>query len=246
MTAAPFSDAEFPAAAAALAHAADDLFAVLEILAGRFVDVWTQVTGPNASKEFVTADIAELQPDVFAAIDGNPAFESAGFVLVEGLVADSSRCLEWWHRAFSGDHDQIAFNLEPGTTDCYDYYSMEWFAAAVNGGRRFVSGPLIDLPCADVYILTFSQPIVADGRLLGVAGADVAVSRFEHRILPPLRTLPRPTLLVNDERRVIASNDAMFTTGEKLPHRPGADNSWTHVLPVTPDLGWLLASGHTA
>ena len=230
-------------AAASLANAAHELFGVLEGLANRFVEVWGRSVGRSQSAEFLTTDIAALRTDVFAAIDANPAFESAGFVLVEGVVADSRRCLEWWHREPSGDHDRINFNLEPGTPDCYDYYTKEWFAAAVSGGHRFVSGPLIDLPCADVYILTFSQPIVTGGRLLGVAGADVAVSRFEHRILPPLRTLPRPTLLVNSERRVIASNDARFTTGEKLPTLPGADDSWAMVQPVTPDLGWLLASG---
>ncbi len=230
-------------AAAALANAANELFGVLETLAHRFVEVWCDVTGGDASAEFFTGDIAALRSEVFAAIDANPAFESAGFVLVEGVVADGPRCLEWWHRERSGEHDRISFNLEPGTPDCYDYYDKEWFAAAVADGRRFVSGPLIDLPCADVYILTFSQPIVANGRLLGVAGADVAVSRFEHRFLPPLRTLPRPSLLVNSERRVIASNDAAFTTGEKLQTLPGVDGSWVSVQPVTPDLGWLLASG---
>ena len=230
--------------AAALAQAANDLFGVLEALSVRFVEVWSSITGDPQPSEFLTSDIAALRPDVFAAIDANPAIESAGFVLVEGVVADGPRCLEWWHREPSGDHDRIGFNLEPGTPDCYDYYNKEWFAAAVSGGSRFVSGPLIDLPCADVYILTFSQPVMANGRLLGVAGADVAVSRFEHRILPPLRNLPRPSLLVNSERRVIASNDARFTTGEKLPTLPGVDDSWTTVQPVTPDLGWVLASGH--
>lgn len=240
MTATPLEDAT-----RLLAHAADDLFGELEQLAQRFVDVWSDADATRRT-EFVTSDISRLQADVFRAIDANSAFESAGFALVEGVVADAARSLEWWHREPSGKHERISFSLEPGTPDCYDYYAKEWFTAAVNEGRRFVSGPLIDLPCADVYILTFSQPMVASGRLLGVAGADVAVSRLENQILPPLRNLPRPSLLVNSERRVIASNDATFTTGEKLPTLPSTDDSWTTVRPITPDLGWLLASGQSS
>jgi hypothetical protein len=45
---------------------------------------------------------------------------------------------------------------------------------------------------------------------------------------------------------VIASNVARFTTGEKLPTRPGTDGSWLTVRPVTADLGWLLGIGHNA
>ena len=112
--------------------------------------------------------------------------------------------------------------------------------------RRFVSGPLIDLPCADVYIMTFSSPVVIDDQLLGVAGADVAVARFESHIVPPLRRLEVEAVLVNRERRVIASNDARFTTGEKLPSVPGSDDPWHTVLPVTDDLGWLLAADPSA
>ena len=119
---------------------------------------------------------------------------------------------------------------------------MEWFLAAIIERRRFASGPKIDLPCADVYIITFAHPVVADGEVLGVSAADVALSRFESKVRPPLQRLPAPAVLVNSERRVITSNDPRWATGEKLRELPVADEpEWQMVVPVTDDLGWLLA-----
>ena len=91
-------------------------------------------------------------------------------------------------------------------------------------------------------MLTCATPVVVDDRFLGVAGADVVLGRFEDELLPPLLDLAEPAVLVNAERRVIASNDARWTTGEKLKTMPavGADGWWS-TAPVTDDLGWLLA-----
>lgn len=226
-------------AAASIAAAVADVFRALEQLGDRLAVAWR--AADDAGHSFDTGDLAGLQIDVFAMLDEQPSFESGGFVLAETTLADRRRHLDWWHRNESAGFDFLVLNLDPDTADCYDYYAMEWFAAAIDGHRRFVSGPLIDLPCADVYIMTFSSPIVTGGRVLGVAGADVAVSRFEDRIVPALRTLPQQAVLVNRERRVIASNGATHTTGEKLPAMPADDDGWRVVVPITDDLGWTLA-----
>ena len=178
-------------------------------------------------------------------------FDSAGYVMSETALAGARRHLEWWHRGPDRTFQPLILDVEPGGPDCYDYYTMEWFFAAIAERRRFVSGPLIDLPCADVCIMTFTEPVIvgpgpADGTgsgdVLGVAGADVALSRFESLILPPLRRVAAPAVLVNRQRRVITSNDARWISGEKLPSAPrrGGDE-WQAVEPVTGDLGWVLA-----
>ncbi|MEO6652225.1 MAG: cache domain-containing protein [Ilumatobacteraceae bacterium] len=225
-----------------LATAADEIFETLDELGNALAGAWHART--HAGNAYATSDLAALQPEVFDVLDRHPAFNSAGFVLAEGTLDDRARHLDWWHRTTTDRYEFLVLNLDPGTIDCYDYYAMEWFDAAVSEHRRFVSGPLIDLPCADVYIMTFSSPIIVDEVVLGVAGADVSVALFESRIMPPLRTLAVDALLVNRERRVIASNVATFTTGEKLPTRPGADDTWRTVVPVTDDLGWILCVGH--
>lgn len=230
---------------AAIADATGNVFASLVTMGAALEQAWSAAS--DEGDRYETADLADLQHAVFDTLDRNPAFESAGYVLAEGTLSDRRRHLDWWHRNGTDDYEFLLLNLDVDAPDCYDYYSMEWFRAAVDDGHRFVSGPLIDLPCADVYIMTFSHPIVAQhqgaARLLGIAGADVAVSRFEPHIMPALRELPIEAVLVNRERRVIASNDAAYTTGEKLPTLPGSDQSWHTVVPVTDDLGWLLAVG---
>src|SRR4029079_4464198 len=135
------------------------------------------------------------------------------------------RPLECWHGGPDHTFQPLILDVEPGAPDRYDYYAMEWFFAALTERRRFCSGLLIDLPCADVCIMTFTEPVIvgpdpAGGMVLGVAGADVALSRFESLSLPPLRRVAAPAVLVNRQRRVITSNDARWISGEKLPAAP--------------------------
>lgn len=224
---------------ALLTAAIDEIFTTLSGLGDAFVREWSQRTARHG--RYDTSDLTHLQTTIFEALDTQPAFESAGYVLAEGTLADRDRHLDWWHRTPGGGFEFLLLNLDRDAPDCYDYYAMEWFVAALDGHRRFASGPLIDLPCADVYILTCSRPMVVDGRLLGIAGADVALARIESRIVPVLRRLGRTAVLVNAERRVIASNDAAYATGEKLPSAPVDDPRWSTVERVTDDLGWLLA-----
>lgn len=228
--------------AEALVAAADDVFAVLALLGEPLADAWTTSAGP-LDQRTVTA----LTPHVFRQLDTQPTFESAGYVFAETALADRRRHLEWWHRVKPDAYEPLLLELDPDAIDAYDYYSMDWFLAALVDQRRFVSGPLIDLPCADVCIMTFSSPVVVDGELLGIAGADVSLARLEGRLLPPLRRLGTPAVLMNRDRRVISSNDARWTTGEKLaPIVTGPDQPWRACVPVTDDLGWSLAvaNGH--
>ena len=59
---------------------------------------------------------------------------------------------------------------------------------------------------------------------------------------PARQRIPAPAVLVNSGRRVIASNDPAWTTGERLRELPvAAGPDWQAVVTVTDDLGWLLA-----
>jgi hypothetical protein len=219
-----------------VAAAADAIFAGLATMAEAMLDAWDE------NRRFSAAGIAALRPHIFEQLDRHAAYDSAGYVMSEPALADDPRHLEWWHRAPHRSYQPLILAVEPGAPDCYDYYTMEWFLAALVEQRRFASGPKIDLPCADVYIITFAFPVVADGAVLGVSAADVALSRFESKVRPPLQRLPAPAVLVNSERRVITSNDPAWTPGEKLRELPDADEpQWQVVRPVTPDLGWVLA-----
>jgi hypothetical protein len=234
------SPAEIARCADDLAAAADEVFDSLVGLGEPLAQAWNEAGGGIDQQR-----IASLAPHIFEHLDRQPTFESAGYVFAEPALAERRRHLEWWNRLGPGSYAPLLLELDPNANDAYDYYAMEWFLAALTDHRRFVSGPLIDLPCADVCIMTFSSPVVVSGDLIGIAGADVSLARLESRLLPPLRRIGEPAVLMNRDRRVISSNDPRWTTGEKLrPLVIGPDQPWRASVPVTDDLGWTLAVSH--
>lgn len=242
--------AEVAACVGELDQAIGSVFDGLRAMAAAMEQAWSAGLRP-----FTPDDVMRFQGEIFDQLDAHRVFDSAGYVMTEQALAGVRRHLEWWHRGAAGSarstvpatFEPLILNVEPGSTDCYDYYAKEWFFVATGEQRRCIAGPLIDLDCADVCVMTFSDPVVASGAdgapiVLGVAAADVALSRFESMILPPLRRIAAPAVLVNSQRRVITSNDATWISGEKLPSVPASgDADWQAVLPVTGDLGWTLA-----
>ena len=228
----------------ALEGVVERLFDPLRMLSSRLERAWNERL---VSREFSTADLVECQRDIFDVLDRVPEYDSAGYVLKVGLLADAHRYLEWWRRSERSSYQPLILNLDPDSPDHYDYDAMEWFGAARDRASRFVSGPLIDLPCAEAHIMTFSQPVRVDDRFLGISGADVAMSRLESSIVPPLSSVGVPAVLVNGSRRVIASGGARWASGDKLRTMPTVDSGdWQAVLPVTTDLGWMLAVQQSA
>lgn len=226
--------------ARALSDVVETIFRVLDGLAEGLSAEWRRAA--SAQEPFTTSNLTVLQPLIFSALDRRAEFDSAGYVLEGAVLADRHRYLEWWHRSDGASFQPLILNLDPASPDHYDYYSMEWFLAARDHHRRFVSGPLIDLPCAEAHIMTFSLPVVADGVFVGIAGADVAMARLELLTVPPMLRLPAPSVLVNSSRRVIAASDARWAPGDKLRSVPSGDEpDWQAVVPVTSDLGWVLA-----
>lgn len=242
--------AEVDACVADLDAAIGSVFDGLRAMAKAMEDAWLAGLRP-----LTPDDVTGFQSNIFEQLDAHRVFDSAGYVLSENALSGARRHLEWWHRGETspagsvptGTFQPLILDVEPGAPGGYDYYAKEWFFAALGGKRRFISGPLIDLACADVCVMTFSDPIIVGGpdgesEVIGVAAADVALSRFESMILPPLRRLAAPAVLVNSQRRVITSNDAAWISGEKLPVAPApGDREWQAVHPVTGDLGWTLA-----
>ncbi|MFN8022889.1 MAG: cache domain-containing protein [Acidimicrobiales bacterium] len=219
-----------------LVAATDAVFAALEQMARPLAAAWTG--GP---RPLTTAHLTSLQTHVVDSMMAHSTFNGAGYVLAEPALADRPRYLEWWSRTPEG-FEPLVLNLDPEAPDYYDYYGKDWFAAGLLHQQRCAAGPLIDLPCSNVCILTCSTPVVVDGVFVGIAGADVALAKLEPSLLPPMRRLGAPAVLINAERRVILSNDARWTTGERVAAFDGDDEaSWQDIVEVTADLGWRLA-----
>lgn len=141
-----------------------------------------------------------------------------GLVVAPRPEAGLAQRLEWWQV----DPDGAAVHtlepdLRPMSLGYYDYTTTEWYDVPRRTGRRHAFGPHVDVHGTGRYVLTLTEPVVASGEFVGVAGADVPVRRFEAHLLRALGPLPVPFLLLNDEDRVVLSTAPRFLVGTLLP-----------------------------
>lgn len=148
--------------------------------------------------------------------------QGMGFVADPSLFSSEPYFLSWWvvddrRRIVPAVHD-----TDPSHESFYEYSDLDWFAGPKAGRASVVSGPCVDYGCTNDYTLTVAAAALAGGRFVGVAGADVPVSLVERFLHSALRVVPAPCLLVNAERRIIASNCATMPPGAIAPAEPGS------------------------
>lgn len=144
-----------------------------------------------------------------------------GFVAAPFVVDGRERYMAWWQR----NHERVArlrLNFDPTSIDVYDYLQMDWYQLAQRGQARVAYGPYVDYSGSDLYTITATIPVVADGAFLGVAGADLSVGDVERALIEVLRQTPQDAVVVNTERRVIAANTPRWIVGSLLPSMPQA------------------------
>jgi hypothetical protein len=181
-------------------------------------------------------DIDGLRPPLRELLAGDPAVVGLGMIFVPGLLPERGLGLEWWQ----SEPDlpaptRLEVDLRADSLDFYDYPAAEWFVLPQQTGERHVAGPYVDVHGTDRYLLTFTEPVVADGTFLGVAGADVPVARFETLVLQGLAELPVDIVVIAEEGRVVLSTWSRRLTGELLPAAAAPDRL------SLPGLPWQLA-----
>ena len=144
----------------------------------------------------------------------------AGFVAAPGALSDAEHWLEWWTRGDVVDGgvrvERLAVVTDPAAPDFRDWTTLPWYAVPQQTGERHVTGPYVDYLCTDDYTLTFTVPVLVDGRFVGVAGADVYARTMERRLAGALREVPEPAAIVNAQGRVVAGNEDAPVTGDLL------------------------------
>ncbi len=185
------------------------------------------------------ADVGALAPALrrLLARPGQLAV-GIGVILEPGLLATHPLRLEWWQRrSTQSAPTSLEVDLHPDSLTFYDYADTEWFAVPRSTGRRHVVGPYVDVHGTDDYLLTLTVPVTVDGCFLGVAGADVPMSRFEDVVLGRLLQAG-DTVVVNDEGRVVFSTTSRWLTGSlseddgSWPSTPLTQVPWRVVRPV--------------
>ncbi|MGY1774175.1 cache domain-containing protein [Blastococcus sp. SYSU D00813] len=144
--------------------------------------------------------------------------------------------LEWWQVDPGSDRlRRLEPDLRPTSLGYYDYTTAEWFDVPCRTGRRHVVGPHVDVYGTGRYVLTLTEPVVAAGEFVGVAGVDVSVHRFERHLLGRLGRLPVPFVVLDGQGRVVLSTAPRWLVGD-LPPAGAA------VLAATPVSGapWRL------
>lgn len=161
-------------------------------------------------------DLGELQETVKRLLsEADVQINGAGFVVAPDVLADARLHLEWWREGVKAGHViPLKVNLDEEGDTFYDYPNMPWFHKPQAEGVGHVIGPYVDIMGIDMYIFTFSLPIVYDDRFLGIAGADVPVGNLEAVVTRHLVEQNHPLVLVNDDMRVIASNSSEYLVGE--------------------------------
>lgn len=191
------------------------------------------------------AHLSQLQRILVEFLSEESAVWGMGFIAAPGVMDGRERYLLWWQR----HRERVArlrLNFDPSSVDVYDYLQMDWYQLALRGQARVAYGPYVDYSGSEMYTITATIPVVADGVFLGIAGADLVVAEVEHRLLSVLRRTAEDAVVVSTERRVIAANTPRWLVGSRLSEVPtmgstGDRSQFREVAEMPLGTGWVLA-----
>ena len=190
----------------------EQIFVSLEPVAAAFAEI--AGGADNARPE----GLPKLREVIFEVLNThNGLVTGAGAVAAPETMPGSHYWLEWWWTRTSGEPEALRVNLDPAAPDFFDYTCADWYLTPMRTSARHVAGPYVDYACTNEYALTVAVPVTTHGRFAGVAAADVLVSSLERQLLPALRTLSDPAVLLNSGGRVIASSSPQFASGMRVP-----------------------------
>ncbi|WP_137149552.1 cache domain-containing protein [Mycolicibacterium sp. CR10] len=225
---------------------AEDASRSLEPIYELLADIAEDVLRSQPPRAALTeAHFGGLQRRLADLLQEERAVWGMGFIAAPFVVDGKERYLAWWQRN-NGRVARLRLNFDPASVDVYDYLQMDWYQLAQRGQRRVAYGPYVDYSGSDMYTITATIPIVADGIFLGVAGADLVVGEVERHLLEALRQTGDDAVVVNTERRVIAANTARWFVGSRLPAMPVVGPSadamaFREVAEMPLGTGWVLA-----
>ncbi|MDQ6739955.1 MAG: FCD domain-containing protein, partial [Actinomycetota bacterium] len=122
----------------------------------------------------------------------------------------------------------------------YDYSTAPWWPGKDTDEKVHASYAYVDAFGANEYLVTFTKPVIREGRMVGVAAVDILVRGLQAGFDPFLRSLPSNTCIVDQNDVVIATNTAKLLGGT-LPRSHQTDRRIT--LPPVP---WTLYIGVSA
>lgn len=213
---------------AALTTMIDDAFAMASEIAEVAAAGLAAVATPRRS---ALVGVEELVRG--SLVSRGTRLQGAGFVAAVGLLDPERWWLEWFAAEDDDTISRLDVDTDPTSMGFHDYEPLEWFDVPRRTGVRHITGPYVDNVCTDDYTLTFTQPVLCEGRFVGVAGADVGVRTVEKVLLPALRAIAAPTAVVNADGRTLVSNTGALMCGDLIGTTPVASRLQIADLPLS-------------
>ena len=218
----------------------ETIFGQVRQLVDETRSLWARVLAEG--RQPTAKDLATLRPDIDRQLLATGAFGCGGGVILQpGCLADREMHLEWWYLADGGKTMPLRPNFDLRRENFYDYTAMPWFSRPRSTGSSCVEGPYVDLYGTNMYVLTFTVPIVVDGRFIGVAGLDLSLHNVERLLIRSLMRLEHEAVLIAVDGRVIASNSPNWMVGDLASKllQPLPDQGQRLAL-AEPEAGWSL------
>lgn len=165
-----------------------------------------QTPAPDSGLRLSTEQRLALQTHIQVALRLNPWCNGAGFASYAASTGpdDGYWTLEWWRQeGLSLQQAQLERNQE--TRRRLDFRAFAWFDLPARRLIPTVDGPYVDYICNGAYTITAAHPVVVRDAFAGVAAVDVLVSTLDRMLLPALRKIGTPALVLNADSRVVTS-----------------------------------------
>jgi len=202
----------------------ESVFTPLEALHDRVESLFADAAAHGRPP--TSADLAALDPMITSHLGGAGGLVvGSGYIAAPSTLSDQALWLQWWTGEGGAEPTRLVVDLDPSSDRFCDYTGLPWFAVPRETGRRHITGPYVDFLCSDEYALTFTLPVVHDGRFAGVVGSDVYIRLFEPVMLPRLRALGHPAALVNAQGRIAVTTSARQPVGSTV-RRPDVASLW--------------------
>lgn len=182
-----------------------------------------QTPAPGSGLRLSSEHRRALQPHIQVALRLNPWCNGAGFASYATSAGrdDGYWTLEWWQQDERVlQPAQLERNQE--TRRRLDFRAFAWFDEPARRHRPIIEGPYVDYICNGAYTITAAHPVLVRNAFAGVAAVDVLVSTLDRMLLPALRHLSSPALIVNADSRVVTSTARGIRAGSLWRPQAGA------------------------
>lgn len=137
-------------------------------------------------------NVARFEPDLYGT----------GFIADPSFFGETGMI---WCYTPSGPESAQRMEMD---AEFYDFSTAPWWPAPDTRDTVRVSRAFVSATSSNEHLVLFVKRVLRDGRMAGVAGASVLVSRLQAGFDPFLWSLPPKTCVVDHDDVVIATNTA--------------------------------------